>query len=47
MRRDIRTDLSGLPNAEMRARQCLSVPCHAWMADGEVEQAIDALNSFA
>jgi dTDP-4-amino-4,6-dideoxygalactose transaminase len=42
----VRRDPSGLPAAEGFAEQCLSVPCHPYLTDGEVERVVSALNSF-
>jgi len=40
-------DPQGLSAAEAHAATCLSIPCHPQMSDDDVQQVIDALNSFA
>lgn len=42
----IRTDPSGLPNAEAHAALCLSIPCHPQMDEVQTRRVIDALNAF-
>ncbi len=42
----IRRDPSGLRTAELHAARCLSIPCHPQMSDSDVEEVIDAINSF-
>lgn len=42
----IRCDPGGLPQAELHARRCLSLPCHPQMKDTDVEQVVDAINKF-
>jgi len=32
--------------SERHARECLSLPCHPQMSDGDVQHVIDAVNSF-
>jgi dTDP-4-amino-4,6-dideoxygalactose transaminase len=44
--RNIRIDNKGLPNAEMHASRCLSLPCHPQLRDDEVESVISAVNAF-
>jgi dTDP-4-amino-4,6-dideoxygalactose transaminase len=44
--RNLRTDPSGLRNAELHAAECLSVPCHPQMGAPAVQRVIAALNSF-
>ena len=44
--RNIRIDNEGLPNAEMHASRCLSLPCHPQLKDDEVESVISAVNAF-
>jgi dTDP-4-amino-4,6-dideoxygalactose transaminase len=39
-------DPLGLRHAESHAAECLSLPCHPQMNDGEVQQVINAVNSF-
>lgn len=39
-------DPAGLGNAERHARECLSIPCHHNLTDGEVGSVIRALNEF-
>lgn len=42
----LRTDPAGLPQAERHAASCLSIPCHPYLNDAQVDQVIAALNSF-
>jgi dTDP-4-amino-4,6-dideoxygalactose transaminase len=42
----IATDPQGLPNSHAHANNCLSIPCHPQLTDAEVEQVVDAINSF-
>src|SRR5262249_17967030 len=44
--KDIARDTSGLPNAEIHAEQCLSLPCHPQLGDDEVDRIIAAINQF-
>lgn len=44
--RDIARDPAGLPVSERHAATCLSLPCHPGLTDSEVDQVIDAINSF-
>jgi dTDP-4-amino-4,6-dideoxygalactose transaminase len=44
--RDILRDPAGLPVSERHASTCLSLPCHPGLTDPEVDQVIDAVNSF-
>ncbi len=39
-------DPHGLPEAEAIARECLSIPCHPYLTDCEVDRVISAINSF-
>ncbi len=39
-------DPAGLLHAERHAAQCLSLPCHPGLSDGEVERVIAAVNAF-
>lgn len=43
---DIARDSSGLANAERFAEACLSIPCHPFLRDAEIETIIGALNEF-
>lgn len=43
----VRRDPAGLPAAESHARRCLSLPCHPYLDDGDVERVIAAANAFA
>ncbi len=45
--RGLRTDPTGLRNAEAHATQCLSIPCHPQMDETAMDHVIEALNSFA
>ena len=42
----LRTDPRGLGASERHAATCLSLPCHPQLADDEVAQVIEAVNSF-
>jgi dTDP-4-amino-4,6-dideoxygalactose transaminase len=42
----VRRDPRGLPNAELHARECLSIPCHPQLLDEEVATVIASLNAF-
>jgi dTDP-4-amino-4,6-dideoxygalactose transaminase len=44
--RHIRFDSSGLPNAELHARQCLSIPCQPQMTDDQASLVIETVNKF-
>ena len=44
--RDVRCDPSGLPNSELHAQQCLSLPCHPQLRDEDVARIIAAINEF-
>ncbi len=44
--KDIRIDPKGLPESERHAADCLSVPCHPQMDESQVDQVINAINSF-
>ncbi|MEN9352754.1 MAG: hypothetical protein RL318_79 [Fibrobacterota bacterium] len=44
--RDIGRDPEGLSCAEIHSSTCLSIPCHPFLKDSEVEQIIDAVNRF-
>ncbi len=44
--RDIRTDHQGLLMSELHSEQCLSLPCHPQMTDGDVLTVINLANSF-
>jgi len=39
-------DPKGLASSELHAQECLSIPCHPQMTDGEVGRVIDAINGF-
>ena len=43
---DIKRDPLGLRMSEQHAKDCLSVPCHPQMSDADVQQVIDAVNTF-
>ena len=43
---DIARDPRGLPQAEIHARECLSLPCHPNLRDDEVARVIEAVNAF-
>jgi dTDP-4-amino-4,6-dideoxygalactose transaminase len=42
----IKCDPKGLSSSESHAKQCLSIPCHPQMTDFDIEQVIDAINTF-
>jgi dTDP-4-amino-4,6-dideoxygalactose transaminase len=42
----VRRDARGLPNAELHARECLSIPCHPQLLDDEVAAVLASLNAF-
>lgn len=44
--RDILRDPTGLARSETHAANCLSLPCHPALTDGQVEQVIAAANAF-
>jgi dTDP-4-amino-4,6-dideoxygalactose transaminase len=44
--KSVRTDPAGLSAAERHARECISIPCHPQMDDGQVIKVIEALNAF-
>jgi len=44
--RGMRADPKGLHHAEAHAGQCLSIPCHPQMSDGDVDRVIDAIERF-
>jgi dTDP-4-amino-4,6-dideoxygalactose transaminase len=37
----------GLPQAEYHASTCLSLPCHAYLTDEQVEHVADSVNAFS
>jgi len=39
-------DPNGLINAELHAKECMSIPCHHNMSDDEVTAVVHALNTF-
>jgi len=39
-------DPQGLPHTERHAAQCLSLPCHPQLTDGDVSKVIAAVNTF-
>jgi len=43
---DVRIDPEGLGVAEDHAARCVSLPCHPYLVDAEIDQVIDAVNSF-
>ncbi len=43
---DIMEDPEGLHAAERHAEQCLSIPCHPYLGDNEVDRIIETLNNF-
>jgi dTDP-4-amino-4,6-dideoxygalactose transaminase len=44
--KDIARDQGGLRNAESHAANCLSLPCHPQMSDGDIDRVISVLNRF-
>jgi len=44
--RGLTCDPRGLAKSEAHAQECLSIPCHPQMTDGEVEQVIAAIDGF-
>ncbi|OIR19142.1 dTDP-3-amino-3,6-dideoxy-alpha-D-galactopyranose transaminase [mine drainage metagenome] len=44
--RTIARDPEGLVQSEVHALNCLSLPCHPQMTDGDIEAVISAVNSF-
>jgi dTDP-4-amino-4,6-dideoxygalactose transaminase len=42
----LRRDPRGLGAAERFAGECLSIPCHPYLTDGEVERVCSALNAY-
>lgn len=45
--RALRRDSLGLPHSERHAARCLSLPCHPQLSDTQLDQVIEAVNSFA
>jgi dTDP-4-amino-4,6-dideoxygalactose transaminase len=43
---DLHRDPQGLEASEKHAAQCLSLPCHPQMTDGDIAQVIAAVNSY-
>lgn len=43
---NLRRDSQGLLNTEHHATQCLSLPCHPQLSEKQLEQVVDAVNSF-
>lgn len=43
---DLRRDPQGLPNAELYAQLCLSIPCHPQMSDADISQVIEIVNEY-
>ncbi len=44
--KSLKRDPRGLQASEIHAAQCLSLPCHPQMTDGDILQVIAAVNSF-
>lgn len=44
--RDLMRDPAGLKVSERHAEECLSIPCHQQMSNGDVEGVIEGVNSF-
>jgi len=44
--RTVRIDPQGLKHAELHAAQCLSIPCHPHMDDGDVTKVVEVINEF-
>jgi len=42
----LKCDPLGLPNAELHAQQCFSIPCHPQMSDNDVAKVIGVINEF-
>jgi dTDP-4-amino-4,6-dideoxygalactose transaminase len=43
---NIKRDPSGLINSECHANNCISLPCHPYLTESEIQLVIDAVNSF-
>jgi dTDP-4-amino-4,6-dideoxygalactose transaminase len=43
---ELARDPDGLPAAEQFANECLSIPCHPYMNESEIERVISAVNTF-
>jgi dTDP-4-amino-4,6-dideoxygalactose transaminase len=44
--RELRRDPAGLAEAEKHADSCLSLPCHQWLSDQQVDHVIASVNQF-
>lgn len=44
---DIARDPNGLPRTEEHAARCLSLPCHPYLLDDEIDCVIEAVNAFS
>jgi dTDP-4-amino-4,6-dideoxygalactose transaminase len=42
----LRRDPAGLKHAELHAQTCLSLPCHPFMSDADVDYVIENINAF-
>lgn len=42
----LRCDPAGLKHAELHAQTCLSLPCHPFMSDADVDYVIENINAF-
>ena len=42
----LRCDPDGLPETELHAATCLSVPCHPQMSDADIASVLSAINAF-
>lgn len=42
----LRRDPAGLKHAELHAQTCLSLPCHPFMSDADVDYVIEKINAF-
>jgi len=42
----LQRDSRGLPNSEIHAEKCLSIPCHPQMSNDDILKVVDAINSF-
>ncbi|MBW4487532.1 MAG: DegT/DnrJ/EryC1/StrS family aminotransferase [Trichocoleus desertorum ATA4-8-CV12] len=44
--KNLKCDPKGLPNAELYAQSCLSIPCHPQMSDADINRVITIVNEY-
>lgn len=44
--REIKSDSDGLPASETFTAECVSIPCHPGLEEGQVDRVVDVINSY-